>query len=147
MIEIIYDVSTLEGSCYIEILPDKYKGDCWSSSSIFFSEDNFSYIMPIFEKCFGKFDYYAFNEIDIETWKSIIKELQKMKDCLSNNPKPNSLKAVIGFPFIYSEEEFMGKFTENYDKNIQQLITMITEFQNWIEAKIPSTKVISVLGM
>ncbi|PMC33878.1 hypothetical protein CJ195_26015 [Bacillus sp. UMB0899] len=143
MIEIIYDASFLEGSCYIEILPDNYKGECWSNSSIFFSEDNFGYIMPVFEKCYKNFDYYGFNEIDIDTWKSIIKELQKMKDYLSNNPEPNSLKAVIGFPFIYSEEEFM----ETYDNNIKQLITMITEFQKWIEDKISSTKVISILGM
>ncbi|MEA0562361.1 hypothetical protein [Lysinibacillus irui] len=46
MIEIIYDLSVLEGSCYIEILPDIYKGECWNSSSIFFTEDNFGYILP-----------------------------------------------------------------------------------------------------
>ncbi|MCM3441448.1 hypothetical protein AB3Z07_28430 (plasmid) [Metabacillus halosaccharovorans] len=56
MIEIIYDASILEGSCYIEILPENYKGECWSNSSIFFSEDNFGYIMPVLEKCYKNFD-------------------------------------------------------------------------------------------
>lgn len=143
MIEIIYDASTLEGSCYIEVLPDKYKGECWNKSSIFFTEDNFGYIMPAFEKCYKKFDYYAFNEIDIATWKLIILELEKMKQYLSNNPNPHSLKDVLGFPFVYSEEEFM----ENYDTNLKQLISMITEFQSWINEKSVSAKFISVLGI
>ncbi|MEE3952762.1 hypothetical protein [Peribacillus frigoritolerans] len=143
MIEIIYDASTLEGSCYIEVLPDKYNGECWNTSSIFFTEDNFGYIMPAFEKCYKKFDYYAFNEIDIETWKLIIMELEEMKQYLSDNPNPQSLKDVLGFPFVYSEEEFM----ENYDTNLKQLISMITEFQWWINEKSALTKFISVLGM
>ena len=58
MIKIIYDVSTLDGSCYIEVLPDKYKGECWNTSSIFFTEDNFGYIMPAFQKSYKKFNYY-----------------------------------------------------------------------------------------
>ncbi|MCY9547203.1 hypothetical protein [Lysinibacillus xylanilyticus] len=143
MIEIIYDASTLEGSCYIEVLPDKYKGECWNTSSIFFTEENFGYIMPAFEKCYKKFDYYAFNEIDIETWKLIIWELEKMKQYLSDNPTPHSLKDILGFPFVYSEEEFLG----NYDTNFKQLISMITEFQSWINEKSVSAKFISVLGM
>ncbi|WP_291760129.1 hypothetical protein [Lysinibacillus sp. UBA5990] len=143
MIEIIYDARTLEGSCYIEVLPDKYKGECWNTSSIFFTEENFVYIMPAFEKCYKKFDYYAFNEIDIETWKLIIWELEKMKQYLSDNPNPHSLKDVLGFLFVNSEEEFL----ENYDTNFKQLISMITEFQSWINEKSVSAKFISVLGM
>ena len=117
MIEIIYDASTLEGSCYIEVLPDKYKGECWNTSSIFFTEENFGYIMPAFEKCYKKFDYYAFNEIDIETWRLIICELEKMKQYLSDNPNLHSLKNVLGFLFLNSEEEFLV----NYDTNLKQL--------------------------
>ncbi|OXS68578.1 hypothetical protein B1B04_19985, partial [Lysinibacillus sp. KCTC 33748] len=49
------------------------------------------YIMPAFEKCYKKFDYYDINEIDIETWKLIIWELEKMKQYLSDNPNPHSL--------------------------------------------------------
>ncbi|MEQ6353597.1 hypothetical protein ABNX05_03105 [Lysinibacillus sp. M3] len=143
MIEIIYDASTVEDSCYIEVLPDKYKGKCWNASSIYFTEENFGYIMPAFEKCYKKFDYYSFNEIDIENWKLIIWELEKMKQYLSDNPNPHSLKDVLGFLFLNSEEEFLV----NYDTNLKQLISMITEFQSWIIEKSASAKFISVLGM
>lgn len=143
MIEIIYETSSLEGSCYIEILPDKYKGECWNTSSIFFTEENFGYIMPALEKCYNKFDYYAFNEIDIDTWSQINKELEIMKQFLVSNPNPNSIKDVVGFRYDYIEKELI----ENYDTNIKQLIIMITEFQSWIEQKILSTKFISVLGI
>lgn len=143
MIEIIYDLNVLEGSCYIEILPDTYKGKCWNSSSIFFTEDSFSYILPAIEKCYKKFDYFAFNEIEIEIWGQINKELEKMKHVLQSNPTPQSLKDTIGFLYDYSEKEFR----ENYDINIKQLISMMTEFQMWIEQKSSTTKFISVLGI
>jgi len=143
VIEIIYDLSVLEGSCYIEILPDIYIGECWNTSSIFFTEDNFGYILPAIEKCYKKFDYFAFNEIEIEIWGQINKELEKMKQVLQSNPNPQSLKDTIGFLYDYSEKEFR----ENYDINIKQLISMMTEFQMWIEQKSSTTKFISVLGI
>ena len=143
MIEIIYDVATLEDSCYIEILPDKYKDECWNTSSIYFTEENFCYIMPTFRKCYKKFDYFSFNEIEVDTWKLIMKELEKVKNYLINNPIPDTLKDVIGFPFTNSEKDFM----EYYDTNLKQLILMIDDFQVWIEARKTSTNYITVLGM
>lgn len=143
MIEIIYDADVLEGTSYIEILPAKYKDECWTATSIFFTEENFGYMIPAFEKGYEKFDYFALNEIDIETWELIIMELEVMKQYLLNKPNPHTIKDVLGFPFAYSEEEFK----ENYDINIKQLILMITGFQSWIEEKSLSTKIISVLGM
>ncbi|NPC91798.1 hypothetical protein HOO54_06000 [Bacillus sp. WMMC1349] len=43
-----------------------------------------------------------------------------------NHPNPCSLKDVLGFPFAYSEAEFM----ENTHTNIKQLILMITDFNH-----------------
>ncbi|AUZ26538.1 hypothetical protein C1T28_08250 [Bacillus subtilis] len=143
VINVIYDIKTLEGSCYIEVLPDRYNDKCWNASSIFFTEDNFGYIVPVFEKCYKKFDYFGVNEIDTDTWKIILKELESLKRNLTNDPKPESLKGILGFPFCYSEKEFM----ENYNINVKQLCLMITEFQLWIEEKSVSAKFISILGM
>lgn len=64
--------------------------------------------MPVFEKYHKKFDYFAFNEIEIDTWKLIIKELETIKQYLSNNPDPDTLKEVLGFRFVDSESEFQG---------------------------------------
>ncbi|HBT73823.1 MAG TPA: hypothetical protein DEB37_16735 [Lysinibacillus sp.] len=143
MIEIIYDTNSLEGSCYIEILPDQYRGECWNSSSIYFTEDNFGYILPAIDKHYKKFDYFAFNEIEMDIWDLINQELERMKQFLNSKPNPNSLKEGIGFLYGYSEQEFI----ENYDTNVQQLITMITEFQSWIMQKRSTTQFISVLGI
>lgn len=142
-IEIIYDASTRKNSCYIELLPDKYKGKCWNTSSIYFTENNFGYIEPVIEKCYKEFEYYAFNEIEIDTWKLIIQELEKIKQYLADDPNPNSLRDVLGFKFKSSEKRFI----ENYDTNLKQLISMITDFQSWIKEKSVSTKFICVLGM
>ncbi|MCM3576500.1 hypothetical protein M3172_25485 [Mesobacillus subterraneus] len=85
----------------------------------------------------------SFNEIDIDTWSLIIRELEKIKQFLVEDPEPNSLKGVLRFPFTYSETEFL----EDYEVNKKQLISMITDFQLWINEKGLSTKIISVLGM
>ncbi|WP_342578513.1 hypothetical protein [Psychrobacillus sp. FSL K6-2843] len=70
-------------------------------------------------------------------------ELEQLKIFLTEKPIKISLKEVLGFPFVYSEKEFM----ENYDTNSAQLITMITQFQLWIQKKSLVTSFISVLGI
>lgn len=62
----------------------------------------------------------------------IIKELEIMKQYLANNSNSQSLKDVIGFPFKYSEDEFI----QNSETNVKLLISMITEFQSWIMKKL-----------
>jgi hypothetical protein len=142
-IEIISDVNILQGSCYMEIFPNNYEGGYWNESSIFLTEENFGYIMPVFEKCCEEFDYCGVNGMDIRTWNEILKELEEMKQYLLNHPEPHSLEHIVGFIYDGVEEAFM----KDYNENRKQLISMITEFQVWIEEQSKTTKVISVLGM
>ncbi|MBM7364093.1 barstar family protein [Priestia taiwanensis] len=143
LIEIIYDVHTLEGTNYIEILPGEGEIEYWSESSIFFKEEHFGYIMPAFEKYYERFDYCGINEIRIHTWNEILAELEEIKEYLMSHPNPHSLGHVVGFIYEGVEAAFM----QNYAENRNQLIVMITDSQAWIEEQSKTTKVITVLGM
>lgn len=143
MIEMIYDVEDLEGSDYIEVLPGKFKRTHWNDSSIFFSEESFGYIRPAIENCHRAFYYFGPNEIRTETWKKIIDDLETMKQYLIGNPEPHSLREVIGFPYADSYQQFVA----DYATNKAQLISMITEFQKWIEQESVSIKFITILGL
>lgn len=61
--KIFYKLEELEGTCYIEILPGRYKGNCWNKESIFFEEETFGYLERGIEMEFSKYDHFAFNEI------------------------------------------------------------------------------------
>lgn len=97
MIEIIYDISQLKGSCYIEVLPGKYMGKCWNKESIFLTEEDFGFIMPIIKKCYSEFDYYSLNEIKREVWVKILSELEKLREYLKDSPKKDSISKFVGF--------------------------------------------------
>jgi len=50
--------------------------------------------MPAFEKRYDKFDYFDSNETDTDIWTVIIKELEKMKQNLANNPNSQYQKLL-----------------------------------------------------
>lgn len=78
-IKIITDKNELEGTCYFEIMPGKYKGSCWQDGSIFFDEEVFSLIEPAFERHVPNYDHYAFTDISKEQWNKILNDLASQK--------------------------------------------------------------------
>ncbi len=78
-IKIITDKNELEGTCYFEILPGKYKGQCWKDCSIFLDEEVFSLIEPAFERHVPNYDHYAFTDVSKEQWNMILNDLISQK--------------------------------------------------------------------
>jgi len=99
--------------------------------------------MKAIEKVFPKFDYYAFNEIDSQTWISILKELNLLKNVLANYTPIVKLKDHVYFVFELDENEFMN----DLDHNIKSTITLIDDFSRWVYEKIETTDYISILGI
>lgn len=99
--------------------------------------------MPAIEKHYKTFDYYAFSDIDIETWKLIVVELEQTQKYLTTNFAQSKLKDYIGFIFGSSEQKFLS----DVDNNVKQLISMIEQFQEWITEKSKTHLFISVLGI
>ncbi|WP_068505814.1 hypothetical protein [Paenibacillus kribbensis] len=141
--KIIRNKEELEGTCYIEILPGRYLGQCWSDTSIFLTEELFGFIEKSVESEHSTYDHYAFNEIQKETWWSILGRLERVINLLEGQPKMNTLKEHIGFYFGYSENEFK----KDYENNIEKLRELIKEFQTWIKEQLRSQDYISILGI
>jgi len=141
-IEIIRDVKSLVGTCYIEINLGKYE-KCWQKTSLYFSEDIFGLIEPVFEKSILSYGHYAFNEIEKKAWFLIIFELQKMKNFVSEAGAIDDLVGKVGFIYRETRAEFQSDFM----KHKQELVEMIDDFILWLQQNLKKYDNISVLGL
>ncbi|MGW8956951.1 hypothetical protein [Paenibacillus sp. NPDC055715] len=141
--KIIKNKEELEGTCYIEILPGRYLGQCWNDTSIFLTEEVFGFIEKSIESEYPTYDHYAFNEIQKEVWWRILGRLERVINLLEGHHKMNTLKEHIGFFFGCSKDEFI----KDYENNIEKLRELINEFQTWIKEQLKSQNYISVLGI
>ncbi|WP_026695378.1 hypothetical protein [Peribacillus kribbensis] len=143
-IKIIYELEHLKGSCYVEIKPGKYSGENWGEESIFFTDETFTYFSKAIEKHYKKYSLWGISEINRETWKLILGELENLKLFLTNNPKPEDLKKHIEYLYLEITEKYiLGQL----NKNLDDLVKVITEFQSWINKKSKDNEYISVLGV
>jgi len=143
MIKIIFDRTELKGTCYIEVLPGKYNGECWNDNSIFLTERDFGYIEPIFQRCYPSYDHYAFNEMTREVWNKVFLEIEELKLYLSNSPSKKEISTRVGFIFNTTENEYMNTF----DESNKLLIKFLDDFHRWASEKLNDYEYISVLGL
>ncbi|MCM3038789.1 hypothetical protein M3201_03620 [Paenibacillus motobuensis] len=141
--KIIRDKEELEGTCYIEVLPGKYLGQCWNEESIFFDEEVFGYIEKSIENIFPEYDHYAFNEIHGDIWLVIIERLNRLVNLLDLNVTIELLKDHVYFIFGSSED----KFQQDFDNNAQRLREILIDFQTWIKEQLETQEYVSVLGI
>ncbi|WP_410769437.1 hypothetical protein [Fontibacillus sp. BL9] len=141
--KIIRDQEELEGTCYIEVLPGKYLGQCWNENSIFFDEEVFGYLEKSIEELFPGYDHYAFNEINRDTWLAILGKINAIVNLLDKNVTIELLKEHVYFIFGSSEDEFL----QDYDNNIQRLREILIEFETWIKEQLKTKDYVSVLGI
>jgi hypothetical protein len=142
-IKILRNKNELDGTCYMELLPGKYDGKCWSDTSIFFDEEVFGLLEPIIEKHAKGYDHYAFTEVDKNTWSKIISDLENVQKLLKSDESSEELQQHLGFLFKNTETEFF----ENLDQNKQDTDRLIKEFVAWLKDKLASNEVISILGI
>ena len=64
-IEIISNVSDLNGSCYMELSIGKYQNKHWQDGSLFFREETFRFIESTFIKHIPDYDHYGMNGADV----------------------------------------------------------------------------------
>ena len=143
-IEIICDLESLQGTCYVEIKPGKYTGKHWNKESIFFTDETFTYFSNAIEKHYKKYSLWGMSEISRVTWKLIVEELENIKLFLMDNPKADELKDHIGFFYLDTTEK---NFKENLNQNVNDLVKVISDFQTWITEKSKNNEYISILGI
>ena len=143
MISIHRSTAELEGTAYFELLPGAYGGHCWGPNSLFFSEEVFGFVEPIFAQLCPEYDHYAFTEIGQPLWRDILKELDALATLLGSGPSDAALSSRLGFFFPETER----KFFESRNESILQLRQMIGELVTWLRGQLEKHDVISVLGL
>jgi site-specific DNA-adenine methylase len=143
--KIIYDLNELKGTCYIEVLPGRYKGKSWNKESIFFTEEDFIYFEPIIANVFIKYDHYAFQEIGKDNWTEIIESLKELQKTLLDNSNEMIVKLdeLIRSYFKVSTIIYRKEYIENSNK----LNELINKFNDWIRKTLENYDEISILGI
>lgn len=142
-IGMITDKQELEGTGYIELLPGVFTGKVWSSNSVYFSEESFGYMEPVFEEVVAEFNRYAFTEVPAELLPELSAKLHKLADFLAKVKSTEELNGRIGF--IYAETEAI--FALDFSSNRQALVDMIEELCDWLDKQADEQDAITILGL
>lgn len=139
---LIRDTKTLEGTCYFEFLPGKFKNKCWNQQSVFLSEDAYELVEECFSRDVDRYDHYAFMEADRETIEKITQCLDVLAAKIENVA---SLKDLLASMRIgeYQRSELEAGWPETK----QPLKMMVRELSQWLRDSILGHEVVSILGM
>jgi hypothetical protein len=141
-LRLIKDTNHLEGTCYFEFLPGKYRNKCWNQGSVFLSEEAYDLLEACFSENIKGYDHYAFMEADQDAIEKIIHCLNKLEkqieksisaEGLSNSMKINNYQR--------SELEL------NWPESKYRLKAMVEDINHWLQKVIKENEVISILGM
>jgi len=142
-IEIIKDKSQLEGTGYFELSLGKYKRVHWEDTSLFFDEEVFGLIEPVFDRHVAGYDHYDMMDANAEAWNMIIKDLLELKETLDNSQDINDIFNSVGFCFGGTRDYFATHFSQCKS----DLSVLIEELVVWASKNIKQHGHIAVLGL
>jgi len=142
-IRIIRDKMELEGTCYIELSLGKYQGKHWCQTSLFFEEDIFGLIEPIFEGAISEYDHYGMNNADKYEWDKALFELKELAKLLESANEFSDVMYILSFVFSGTRDYFQNHF--EYCKT--ELLNVIYELVEWAETNIQKHGYIAILGI
>jgi hypothetical protein len=140
---VITDPKSLQGTCYMEVLPGKYCGKCWNAESTYFEEEHFGFLEEVIARHWPQYDHYAFNEINALAWHNIISDMEAIERAITGGARTDDLGGQIRFNFTPSRDKFIA----NEAANLVELRDTIDEFTHWLRRQLDAQETISVLGM
>lgn len=140
---LIRETSELQGTCYIELLPGEYKGQCWNDGSLFLAEDVFGLVEPIIARHEPRFDHYAFVTVRRPAWEGITADLERLAERAESATGVDNLRGEVGFVSAPTEAEFARDFRANADA----IARLARELGGWVREQLRRHDCISVLGM
>ena len=123
--------------------PGKYQKKHWQEGSLFFDEEAFGFIEPIFERCIGGYNHYSMNDGSKEEWEKIIVELEQLNEILKSSTGFEFLLDKMGFIFNGTRDRFQTNFLESK----KLLLRMNEELVAWAKETLKSHNHIAVLGI
>jgi hypothetical protein len=139
----ITDQSGLNGTCYIEVLPGKFNGTCWSTQSVFFTEEHFGFIERTIVRHCPEYDHYAFTDISKPRWEAILADLDRLHSMIASSSRLADFRSDVDLFFSDTEQRFLESESENL-KSLQQ---MLNDFIRWARKTLESHETVAVLGM
>lgn len=142
-IKIIKCTSDLQGTGYIELSLGRYSGEHWASTSLYFDEEVFGLIEPIFEKHVQGYDHFGMNDAGVNEWDKIISELHELESFLQSVKTFEEVLGRVGFVFGDTRDYFQRHF----DACLCDLIQLIGDLIEWVKANLPDHRYIAILGI
>ena len=142
-LRIIKDKAHLKGTAYIELMPGKYKGECWNQGSLFLDEDTFGFFEGIISKHLPEYDHYAFTEVSSSRWQSIVARLKGFAAEVRAARRPADLPSDIYY-FMNDTEQ---RFNEEFSESAQRLQEVTSELAGWLETAAKNNDAVTILGL
>lgn len=142
-IRLIYDRSELRGTCYFELLPGRYEGECWRHGSVFITEESWGYLEPTVQVVERLYDHYSFIDVPSANWREILTLLRVLAADIERAQKVAQLPSQIGFFFSTSRATFAARFRANRDA----LVALIRDLCAWIERQLETHEYVAILGI
>jgi hypothetical protein len=142
-IRLIRDKAELQGTCYFELLPGEYGGQCWNDGSVFIAEEAFGLVEPIIARHEPRFDHHAFVDIPRPTWERIISDLERLAERAETPTHVGDLRGEVGFVFTTTEGEFARSFRTNADA----FARLVREMVGWVRENLQKQVCVSILGI
>ncbi len=142
-IKIFRDLTTLDGTAYIELLPGGYRGSSWNVGSVFLTEEVFGYFEHIVERHEPRFDHFAFVDVERSTWNAILRDLGELSRALRTAGSVDDVAPSMGFFYLGTKKQFAASFRENADA----LAALLDELRQWLQEQMSHHDIVAVLGM
>lgn len=140
--QILRNIDGRSGTCYMEVLPGPFRGNCWNAESLFFNEDadGFGIVETIIASRVPAYDHYDNTEIDSHACWDIVRDLEKLIGVLAADASPSELQQL---PIFQRHKNFFA----DVESNRPALLTMLTELVAWLRVTLDSYRSITIVGM
>lgn len=141
-LELIQQLSELDGGEFLEVFPGPFKGRSWNEESVYIDDKAFALIEPILKRYAPNFDHRSNTAISKDAWLSIISELRALSRDLAIAATPEDLEFSLGTRY-----GSVGEFNLQFRKNADSLRALIDAWLPWLERSLETQTVISILGI
>ena len=140
--QILRNIDGRSGSCYMEMLPGPFKGNCWNAESLFFDPDadGFGIVEAIVSSHVPSYDHYGNTTIDGRTCWDIVRDLEELVGILRSDASPSDMQRLP----IFQRNAY---FFANVEKNRPALLKMVTELVAWLREVLDYYGSITILGI
>jgi hypothetical protein len=142
-IQLIRQLSELDGGEFLEIFPGPYKGRSWNEQSVYVEDRAFSLFEGLVKRHADNFDNRANTQISKEQWESIINDLEALSSALAKSSCIEDLKGHVSF----RDATISGEFAADFQGNKAKLLSLIGDWKTWLRQELDNQTVISILGI